>query len=261
MGAEYMGHGMVFELSCSKDGCRLVQKALEVSRGAERDALVAELQGRLSELFECPNGNHVVQKMVEVLPASKLGFLFVALCGKAVALAKKKFGCRVIQRVLEHCTEQQDEMNQLLDELEAGIEQLVKSEFGNFVVQHILEHAPERRRRALNILLPRMSALARNRFGTYIVQQLLSYSDQEGQCQIADELLHARGEDDLVNVACSRHGSYAIEALVTRVPARAEEVRQRLAAGTRELETTAFGKRVAESLELEAPAKRLRVDA
>lgn len=48
------------------------------------------------------------------------------------------YGCRVIQRILEHCIEEQK--RPILEELHTNLKQLVLDQYGNYVVQHVLEH-------------------------------------------------------------------------------------------------------------------------
>lgn len=51
------------------------------------------------------------------------------------------YGCRVIQRVLEHCTEEQK--SPILAKLHENIKTLVVDQYGNYVVQHVIEHGTE----------------------------------------------------------------------------------------------------------------------
>lgn len=52
------------------------------------------------------------------------------------ALSTHPYGCRVIQRILEHCTPEQ--VAPILEELHSHAEQLVQDQFGNYVIQHVL---------------------------------------------------------------------------------------------------------------------------
>ena len=54
------------------------------------------------------------------------------------ALSTHPYGCRVIQRILEHCTPAQT--SPVLDELHQHTERLVQDQYGNYVIQHVLEH-------------------------------------------------------------------------------------------------------------------------
>lgn len=61
------------------------------------------------------------------------------------------YGCRVIQRVLEHCTEEQK--RPVLDQLHDNLLTLVADQYGNYVIQHVIEHGqPEDRERIVQRL-------------------------------------------------------------------------------------------------------------
>ena len=54
------------------------------------------------------------------------------------SLSTHPYGCRVIQRILEHCTSEQT--TSILQELHDSTEQLLQDQYGNYVIQHVLEH-------------------------------------------------------------------------------------------------------------------------
>lgn len=56
-------------------------------------------------------------------------------------LSTHPYGCRVIQRILEHCSPEQIEP--LLAELHAEVKRLVTDQYGNYVVQHVLERGAQ----------------------------------------------------------------------------------------------------------------------
>lgn len=51
-------------------------------------------------------------------------------------LSTHPYGCRVIQRILEHCTPEQT--TPILAELHQHTDQLIQDQFGNYVIQHVL---------------------------------------------------------------------------------------------------------------------------
>lgn len=53
-------------------------------------------------------------------------------------LSMHPYGCRVIQRVLEHCSEEQK--RPVLEALHANMSTLIVDQYGNYVVQHVIEH-------------------------------------------------------------------------------------------------------------------------
>lgn len=63
------------------------------------------------------NGNHVIQKCIECVPTSYVAGMLDAFLGQVVPLSTHPFGCRVIQRILEHCTDQ-DKYDKVMTEIQ-----------------------------------------------------------------------------------------------------------------------------------------------
>ena len=79
----------------------------------------------------------MVQKCIETVEASRLQFIIDAFRGQVYNLSTHPYGCRVIQRILEHCTG--DQTTPVLEELHTHIEALIQDQYGNYVVQHVLD--------------------------------------------------------------------------------------------------------------------------
>jgi pumilio RNA-binding family len=47
------------------------------------------------------------------------------------------YGCRVIQRILEHCTGAQK--SAILDEIRKSSSTLIQDQYGNYVIQHVMK--------------------------------------------------------------------------------------------------------------------------
>lgn len=96
-----------------------------------------ELDGHVLKCVKDQNGNHVVQKCIECVDPHALQFIIGAFSNQVYALSTHPYGCRVIQRILEHCTPEQT--TAILDELHSSTEQLVQ---GNFYLKYsILYHS------------------------------------------------------------------------------------------------------------------------
>jgi hypothetical protein len=58
----------MIQMTKSKYGCRVIQKAFEFAQIDQQNLLVSELKNcSIVELIKDQNGNHVIQKMIEVL--------------------------------------------------------------------------------------------------------------------------------------------------------------------------------------------------
>ncbi len=82
-------------------------------------------------------------------------------------LSTHPYGCRVIQRILEHCKEEQ--VRVVLDEVHTHIGDMVQDQYGNYVIQHILEHGkPESKSKIVNEIRGKVLALSQHKFARYV---------------------------------------------------------------------------------------------
>jgi pumilio RNA-binding family len=113
----------MLELTLQMYGCRVVQKGLDVLPRDIIAHMIRRLDGHVVECVEDQNGNHVVQKCIEVIffplvpllppdnvtlcvqiAADGVDFIVGSFRGHVRHLSAHPYGCRVIQRVLEHCS-------------------------------------------------------------------------------------------------------------------------------------------------------------
>ncbi|RVW73187.1 Pumilio-like 5 [Vitis vinifera] len=112
----------------------LEDRALDVIELEQKTLLVRELDGHVMRCVRDQNGNHVIQKCIESVPTEKIGFIISAFRSHVATLSTHPYGCRVIQRVLEHCT---DELQSqfIVDEILESICSLAQDQYGNYVTQ------------------------------------------------------------------------------------------------------------------------------
>ncbi len=72
--------------------------------------------------------------------------------GSVVSLSTHPYGCRVVQRVLEHCTIN-DAKEHIRKEILRSTAPLATDQYGNYVIQHMLEHGPASARYAFQCKL------------------------------------------------------------------------------------------------------------
>merc|ERR1719199_226882 len=103
--------GQVWDLARYQQGSRDVQQELDDADDYTRVVLSRELQTHVWEASKCPHANHVLQKCIETLRPSDSQFIIDELLQsgpRAVArAARHPYGCRVLQRLLEHCSADQ----------------------------------------------------------------------------------------------------------------------------------------------------------
>jgi pumilio RNA-binding family len=200
--------GKMFALALSKSGCFIVQKALDVALGSDRDMIWTQLKDDIFSLYESPHGNHVLIKAIQVLPSAKVELITSALVGRCTTVARHRFGCRVVCRLIEYCKE--DQISALLDELTVEADTLARHAFGNYVVQTALEHlSPFRRSSIVQKLLPKVASLAMQRCGSLVIQRIFDYCNDDDQAEVLNALL--QDSNALVDASCNHFGSFVIE--------------------------------------------------
>ncbi|EJU05662.1 ARM repeat-containing protein [Dacryopinax primogenitus] len=179
------GHFLI--LSWHMYGCRVVQKAIEYITPEQQSQLIAELAPDIMKCVKDANGNHVVQKLIERVSPDRLTFV-EAFKGSVYDLSTHTYGCRVLQRCLEHLTEEQT--RPLLDELHEHTANLMQDQFGNYVVQFVLEHGqPEDRARVIAKLRGQMLMMACHKFASNVCEKALMTADSESRRLLIDELM------------------------------------------------------------------------
>lgn len=236
----------VLSLSLTQFGSRVVQKAIaSASEVRDRERFAKELLQHAMDLYVSPHGNHVLAKLIEVLPSTRLVCIAEKMRGQATMVARHQFGSRILERLMEHCSEEQ--MGFLLDELfdgAANLEALARHPFANFVVQHIFEHGmPERKSRCFQMLLPYVLQHATHKTASNVVQRMLEHADVSSQALIADAFLAGEGEESLETIAATRYGSFVVHSLVDKLHPRIDAVKARVKAAMPQLSESKFSQK------------------
>ncbi|VDK52678.1 unnamed protein product [Anisakis simplex] len=170
--------GNVMNLALQMYGCRVIQKALESIEPDQQMEILKEMEGQVLKCVKDQNGNHVVQKVIERVDPARLQFIIDAFVQPGdnltvCNLSTHPYGCRVIQRVLEHCTEEQK--RPVLDQLHMHIKTLVVDQYGNYVIQHVIEHGSmEDRDRIVNQIKGDVLRFAQHKFASNVIEKCLT---------------------------------------------------------------------------------------
>jgi hypothetical protein len=228
-------------LAFSKHGCRVIQEALEFATIGDQNLLVNELKGHLVALYKSPWGNHVVLKIIEKMTPGRLGFVIEELSGKAVDVARHQYGCRVMERIIEHFPA--DQTLDLVREIFAQAEPLCRHPYANFVMQHLFEHGARFCKDVIvQQILGALPQLAKHRIASNVIQKAIQYTDGKAQQDIVDVFLNANGEDSLVEIGCTRYGSFVVRQLLT-MQCYKKAVHQKLSPDFARLAQSQYGKR------------------
>lgn len=158
----------------------------------QQSSLIRELEGNVLKCVKDQNGNHVIQKAIERIPVEHIQFIINAFHGQVYNLATHPYGCRVIQRMFEHCTEDQAP---LMEELHRYTHNLVQDQYGNYVIQHVLERGkPEDRSQVINKIRGQVLQMSKHKFASNVVEKCVAYGSQSDRRALIDEVCHAKAD-------------------------------------------------------------------
>uniref|UniRef100_A0A8R1HUB6 PUM-HD domain-containing protein n=1 Tax=Caenorhabditis japonica TaxID=281687 RepID=A0A8R1HUB6_CAEJA len=171
--------GNVMKLALQMYGCRVIQKALEYVEEKYQHEILGEMEGQVLKCVKDQNGNHVIQKVIERVEPERLQFIIDAFTknnsDNVYTLSIHPYGCRVIQRVLEYCSD--DQKQPVLDALHLHLKQLVLDQYGNYVIQHVIEHgSPEDKEKIVQeVISDDLLKFAQHKFASNVIEKCLTY--------------------------------------------------------------------------------------
>ncbi|KAI4335387.1 hypothetical protein L6164_014033 [Bauhinia variegata] len=204
--------GQILPLSLQMYGCRVIQKALEVIELEQKAQLVRELDGHVMRCIRDQNGNHVIQKCIECIPTKKIEFIISAFRSQVATLSMHPYGCRVVQRVLEHCTDE-IQCQFIVDEILESVCTLAQDQYGNYVTQHVLERGkPRERSQIINKLSGHIVQLSQHKFASNVVEKCLEYGDDtERELLIAEIVGNDEENDNLLIMMKDQFANYVVQ--------------------------------------------------
>ncbi|KAH8157542.1 hypothetical protein CIB48_g10711 [Xylaria polymorpha] len=208
--------GRVGELSMQMYSCRVVQKALEHVLDDQQREIVDELRSDIVQVAKNPNGNHVVQKAVQMFPRQCIPFIMNAFQGQIEHLAVHQYACRIIQRILEHGTD--DEKKRLLVDIHACAAKLMTDQYGNYVIQHIIEYGkPEDRSIMIHHVIDRTLALSRHKYASNVVEKCIVRGTMDKRRAIRYKLTTPNndGMSPLHVMIRDQYGNYVVQKLLS----------------------------------------------
>lgn len=162
--------GCFLAMALHGQGCRLLQKLVEVSDPSLLHEIAAELQGSVQQLIESQYGNHVIQRLVENMPPHDISFIADEAELETLMLAQHPYGCRILQLLIERCDS--PSMICIMQTAAAHCSDLCLHQYGNYVIQHIVAYGPQALVEAIvNTLCDNMEGFCSHKYASNVVER------------------------------------------------------------------------------------------
>ncbi|CAN0189797.1 unnamed protein product [Discosporangium mesarthrocarpum] len=133
------------------------------------------------------------------------------------------YGCRVIQRILEHCIE--DQKQAILEEIKGNFSTLIQArgeererdQYGNYVIQHVLKHGrPTDRERLMGEVRENLLEYSQHKFASNVVEKCLQYGTKEERGVLIHHLLygHSDGTSLLQVMVTDPYANYVVQKII-----------------------------------------------
>jgi pumilio RNA-binding family len=178
----------------------------------QKTELIRELDGNVLKCVRDQNGNHVIQKCIESMPAGRIGFVIAAFRGQVATLSTHPYGCRVIQRILEHCSDD-EETHCIIDEILESAFALAHDQYGNYVTQHVLERGkPDERRQIIEKLTGNVVQMSQHKYASNVVEKCLEHADSTEREFLIEEIMGKSEEDNhLLAMMKDQFANYVVQ--------------------------------------------------
>uniref|UniRef100_A0AAR2J8B8 PUM-HD domain-containing protein n=1 Tax=Pygocentrus nattereri TaxID=42514 RepID=A0AAR2J8B8_PYGNA len=236
--------GHVLPLALQMYGCRVIQKALE---SISSDQQVIE-----NVLYSVKTlDGHVLKCCIECVQPQALQFIIDAFQGQVFVLSTHPYGCRVIQRILEHCT--QEQTLPILEELHQHSEQLGQDQYGNYVIQHVLEHGrPEDKSKIVAEVRGKVLALSQHKFASNVVEKCVIHSSRAERALLIDEVCCQKDgpHSALYTMMKDQYANYVVQRMIDMAePAQRKIIMHKIRPHIATLRKYTYGKHILAKLE------------
>ena len=133
------------------------------------------------------------------------------MCLQYVELSCHPYGCRIVQRLLEHCSPAQTDG--LLAQLLASTDHLLLDQYGNYVIQHVLDHGvPANKTRIIAKIEGRVLMLSQHKFASNVVEKCVSNASCDERSRLIAEV--CQGDTSLGAMIKDQYGNYVVQKMI-----------------------------------------------
>lgn len=165
------------------------------------------------------------------------------------ALSTHPYGCRVIQRILEHCTA--DQTSPILEELHQHTEQLVQDQYGNYVIQHVLEHGrADDKNQIVGAARGKVLALSQHKFASNVVEKCVTHASRQDRVLLIEEVCSFLDGSALYTMIKDQYANYVVQRMIeVAEPPQRKLLLQKIRPHMASLRKYTYGKHILGKLE------------
>ena len=197
------------------NGCRVLQKFIELTSHDNVDCLFVALKPHLISLCFSQNGNHIVQRFIEYLP-ERVFEIIQCILPHLKRLVIDNCGCRVVQRLFENYNI--DMLEPLVKEVLSFAPELATNQYGNYVVQNILEANKKEHISALiNAFKGHFYEFSIHKFASNVIEKCIRGATPQERDEIFSEVIGFGDRFEkkrILKMVGDQFGNYVIQRII-----------------------------------------------
>ena len=205
------------EISCSKNGTRVIQKLIEKSTNIKQGnniiqkSLIEMLKGKIFELSNDENANHIIQKFIINIQYPYNNFIYEELYENFIYIAITKYGCCVIQKCLINGNKEQKEKIVCL--ILENTFSLITNQFGNYVYQCIILLKDEKiNYKIFEIIYNKIIPLCKEKYSSNVIEKILDINNPILVNQLIKHI--TKNDNKIIELLTNKYGNYIIQKIL-----------------------------------------------
>ena len=205
------------EISCSKNGTRVIQKLIEKSTNIKQGnniiqkSLIEMLKGKIFELSNDENANHIIQKFIINIQYPYNNFIYEELYENFIYIAITKYGCCVIQKCLINGNKEQKEKIVCL--ILQNTFSLITNQFGNYVYQCIILLKDEKiNYKIFEIIYNKIIPLCKEKYSSNVIEKILDINNPILVNQLIKHI--TKNDNKIIELLTNKYGNYIIQKIL-----------------------------------------------
>ena len=205
------------EISCSKNGTRVIQKLIEKSTNIKQGyniiqkSLIEMLKGKIFELSNDENANHIIQKFIINIQYPYNNFIYEELYENFIYIAITKYGCCVIQKCLINGNKEQKKKIVCL--ILENTFSLITNQFGNYVYQCIILLKDEKiNYKIFEIIYNKIIPLCKEKYSSNVIEKILDINNPILVNQLIKHI--TKNDNKIIELLTNKYGNYIIQKIL-----------------------------------------------
>ena len=135
----------------------------------------------------------------------------------AACLWRGNTDASITQRILEHCSPEEQAGIGLMDEILSAALVLSKDQYGNYVIQHVLERGqPDERAQVLRSLSEQVVSLSSHKFASNVMEKCIQFCSKEDRSVMIAEVLGRtpNGSEVLLSMMTDQYSNFVLQRLL-----------------------------------------------